>query len=98
MALLCIDLQDGFENDEVHIRVKDVELYRRQGLTTQRLLGVADSVRIPMEEGLAAIEIAVPSRGLTWTKVVEIAGDLHLGISVEGEIRVHQSTRPFGYA
>jgi hypothetical protein len=97
--LLNIDLQDGFTNDDVQIKVNGRQVYHRDALTTQRLLGLADSTQVAIEDGAAEVEIAVTSRGISRKQTVQLKGDLHLGVALEGaSIRLHQSSKPFGYA
>lgn len=98
-ASLSIDLQNGFANDKVHVKVNGVEVYRNNAVTTQRLLGIAGSTKMSIEDGTAEVEIEISSRGLSWGETVEIKGDLHLGVAVEGGgLSVFQSKTPFGYA
>ncbi len=98
MAAVHIDLQDGFENDTVVLRLDGGEIYRRQDLTTQLLYGLADSIETRVEVGSVRLEIAVESRGLTLALPLDVSGDVFVGFAVEGAgIRPIVSDTPFGY-
>jgi hypothetical protein len=97
--LLKIDLQDGFCNDEVQIRVNGKPVFDQKSTTTKRLVGLADSAEVSIAPGPADVEISIPSRGLQWRDQVQVTDDLHLGVSIEnGDVRCSQSKTPFGYA
>jgi hypothetical protein len=97
--ILKIDLQDGFVNDEVQIRVNGKPVLDQKSTTTERRLGLADSAEVPVALGQSDVEISSPSRGLQWREQIEVSDDLHLGVSIEnGHVRCCQSKTPFGYA
>jgi hypothetical protein len=99
MGTLRIDLQDGFDNDDVRIKVNGKEVYHRGDVTTKLLLGLADTTQTKVDDGAAEVEVAVPSRGLSQTERVEARGNVYLGVSVEaGRLRLNKSETPFGYA
>jgi len=99
MATLNIDLQEGFTKDEIRIEVNGREVYHNSCATTQLLVGLADSARVPVPDGPTTIKIAVPSRGLSRTEAIQATGDTYLGISIDGRgLQTHTSGTPFGYA
>lgn len=85
MVSLVIDLQDGFADDTVVIRVEGREVYHKQAVNTDYSLGRADSVEVQVREGSVSVEIAVPSRRLSDTKVLEVSRTVYLGVSILGE-------------
>ncbi|HEV7920113.1 MAG TPA: hypothetical protein VGR02_04895 [Thermoanaerobaculia bacterium] len=98
MPTLAIDLQDGFENDEVVIRVDGEERARRTGVTTKRLYGLAETVEVPAG-GPVTLELQVPTRGASKTLPVDATRDLWIGVSLQGgEIHAAVSVEPYGYA
>ncbi|MDQ3283739.1 MAG: hypothetical protein M3Q69_20245 [Acidobacteriota bacterium] len=98
MATLGIDFQDGFENDEVLVRIGGEERFHRSGVTTKRVLGLAAHTKFALPDSAASVEIAVPTRGLARQIEVELARDTYLGISItSGDIVVITRHQRFGY-
>lgn len=93
-----VDLREGFEGDEVVIRIDGEELFRKQGVTTLPQIGRADGIEVPVEKGPVTVEVELPKRGLSGSFSVPTPG-LHLGITIEeGEIAHEISSTPFRYA
>lgn len=93
-----IDLREGFEDDEVVIRVDEQEVFRKEGVTTLPQVGRADGIDAPVGEGPVTVRVEVPKRGLSESFSVPAPG-LHLGISIEdGELTHEVSPTPFRYA
>ena len=82
MASLVIDLQDGFSDDTVVIRVDGQEIFHKEGVNTDYSLGRADSVEIQVPEGSVNVEVTVPSRHLSDTIVLEVSTTVYLGVSI----------------
>ena len=96
---LRIDLQDGFEQDSVVIRVNGNPVFERSDVRTSLLKGFAKSVQVDVESGPAALEIAITNRNLSNTLDLAIDGDTYVGVSrtsngLESIVRAE----PFGYA
>lgn len=85
MPLLRIDLQEGFQNDTVVIRVKGKQVLRKAGLTTKLILGYAEALEIEVPEGSMNVRVLVPTRKLARTIPVRIPRDNHIGVSVQGD-------------
>ena len=99
MPTLTIDLQEGFEGEEVVVCVDGREAARRGGVRTKRTLGLADSLEVEVPEGTATVEIAVPSRKLEKSVEVHSGKTPYLGVSLSGgQITVLPYPEPFGYA
>lgn len=98
-TMLAIDLQDGFDGDTVIIRIDGEERFEKAGVTTMRLTGLADDTfRTQVEPGSATVEIAVPSRNLSESFTLDIAGDTYIGVSIQnGRLQHIIRDRPFGY-
>lgn len=82
MASLVIDLQDGFSDDTVVIRVDGQEIFHKRGVNTDYALGRADSVKIQVPEGSVEVAVTVPSRHLSDTIVLEVSTTVYLGVSI----------------
>ena len=98
MARLTIHLQNGFDDDEVVIRSGGEELLRRTGVKTRRVLGLAEHTGIDVPDGPRSLDISVPNRGLEKHLDLDVEGDVHVGVSVDGNgLRVITRDKPFGY-
>jgi hypothetical protein len=95
MSALTIDLQDGFSADRVVILVNGREVAARSGVTTKRMIGLAETLSVDVPEGPVRVEVVLPGRGVRGS--VE-AKEPHLGVSVtSGGLEFIQSRREFGY-
>lgn len=93
-----LDLREGFEDDEVVVRIDGEEVYRKSGVTTLPQIGRADGVDVPVGDGPVTVEVDLPQRGVSGAFSVEAAG-MHIGISVSGAGIDHEvSPEPFRYA
>jgi hypothetical protein len=98
MPTLYIALEEGFENDVVVATVDGVERYRREGLLTKLQLGLADQFQTDVQYGQSTISVSVPLRNVSGATTLDVAGDLHVGISLAGNaIRFRTSSNTFGY-
>ena len=99
MVTLAIDLQDGFVDDTVVLRVNGEELFRKGHVSTKLLLGLADSFKTEVEKGPVSVEISVETRDTAETISLYVSADTYLGVSVvNGRIEYIISDEPFGYA
>jgi hypothetical protein len=99
MALLYIDLQEGFADDTVILRVNGKEVFSKKRVTKRLLLGLADSVKTEVEKGLVTIEARVETRGIAKTIRLNVSADTYVGVSVVNDKIEHLvSGKPFGYA
>ena len=99
VATLSIDLQEGFADDTVVVSVDGREVLRREAVRTRRTLGLAESMRVPVETLPVRLEVSLPLKGIAGATVVDPREAPHVGVSVTGgEIRYLVSRTPFGYA
>lgn len=100
MTFVHIDLQEGFEDDAVVIRVNSKEVFRKLNVKTRLQIGFADYVEANVPEGLVNVEIALPLRNLSESIMLQLTVPVYIGVSVtrDGKI-VHTEprTEPFGY-
>ena len=98
MGKLTIHLQNGFESDDVVIASAGRELFRRAGVQTKRLLGLAEHATVDVPDGPLELDVAIPSRGIQRRIDLDASSDTHLGLSIEGDdLRVIKRDKPFGY-
>ena len=98
MSNLVIDLQDGFANDRVEVRVNDRQVYAKDGVSTDLRLSRADGVRLQLAKGPVEVHVNVSSRGLSATERLDISADVYLAVSVsDTDLKFRTSDRPFFY-
>lgn len=98
MGLLYIDLQEGFTDDAVVVRVNGQEVFRQEKVRTRLQLGLAESVEVTVAERSADIEVVVVSRNLSKAMKVQVSAETYVGVSiVDGEIDYHISDDLIGY-
>lgn len=93
-----VDLREGFEGDEVVLRLDGEEVFRKEGVTTLPQIGRADGIDVHVGHGPVTVQVELPNRGLSGSYPVPGPG-VHLGISVEKGGLTHEiSPTPFRYA
>lgn len=100
-ASIHVALDEGFLNDTVEIRVDGSLVYRKEGVSTNLQLGQADVFDARFDGESAAVQVEVPSRGVTESiLVLEASQGVYLGISIEenGKIAYRLLDEPFGYS
>ena len=98
MARLTVHLQNGFQNDDVVIRSDDRELLRRAGVTTRRILGLAEHTAFDLPDGPLSLDVSIPNRGIEKHLDLDLKGDVHVGLSVDQNgLQVITRDKPFGY-
>lgn len=98
MVLLRIDLQDGFEGDNVIVKINSNEVYRKEGVKTELTLGYADSLEVEVAEGLCRVEVALPEKGIAESISLNVFTPVYLGLSVsDGKIIQRLSETFFAY-
>jgi hypothetical protein len=95
---VTIALQEGFDQDDVEVRVEDKQVFRKSSLSTRLQLGLADSFEVEAGDRPVTVEVVVPSRGVRGAYTLEPAQTPHLGVSLEGgSLRFASQREPFGY-
>ncbi len=99
MKALRIALQDGFEGDQVVVKVNGKEVFKQENVKTKRQIGKAASFEVEVEEGTANVEVSLPLKNLSETIAFKVSGEAYLGVSIaEGKIGHKVSSEPFRYA
>jgi hypothetical protein len=84
MPTLKIDLQEGFDNDHVVVRVDGRVVYDKPDVRTRTQLGLADSIE--MDTGpKAEVVVSLPEKGIQGSETVEVADSPNVGVSVDGQ-------------
>jgi hypothetical protein len=95
----AIDLQSGFNQEPISIRVNDKKIFESDSVTTKLLTGLAEHIDLPNETGPVVIEVSSKKTGANSKFKVEPKGDFFVGIWMEdGKVRHTVAKAPFGYA
>lgn len=99
MPTLHVALQEGFEEDDVCLRVDGREAAVRQGLKSRHQIGLADSIDVELPEGQHTVEVEITSRKIADTVTVDLAQSTFLAVSISpsGEMQMSTSKEPFRY-
>ena len=99
MAVLRIDLQEGFDNDTVVLRADGAEVWRKDKVKTRLPVGVAESFEVRTARDRATIEVQVPARRLTASVEIDVIQYPYLGVSIErgSKLILHPSRELFRY-
>ena len=62
--LIHLALQDGFEDDEIVLRVDGSEAYRGEGITTRTQISHAADMQLEVPDRPFILEAEVPTRGV----------------------------------
>jgi len=100
LSKLTIDLQDGFEDEAVLIKVNEAEVFQATGISTRYQIGLARSVELDAVEARSLIEIILPERALSKSVDLDTSSPVYLGVSLtpQREITHRISSGPFLYA
>ena len=94
-----IDLQEGFNSDDVEVYVNGAKVRDWKDVTTKRMLGLAASAELEVPDGALDVEVKVPTKNLAKTFSVDSSDTPNLGISIHnGELKSITSKKRFGYA
>ncbi|MFL6233406.1 MAG: hypothetical protein ACJ76N_09765 [Thermoanaerobaculia bacterium] len=92
MPKLTIDLQTGFSNDQVILRVAGAEVLKKSEVTTNLAISLAESCQTEVKETSVDVEVLVPSRGLKGAVKLDTTRTPYLGVSiVEGQLELKPS-------
>ena len=99
MALLHIDLQDGFFEDTVVVFVNGEEKYRKSSVKTKVQIGLAESFELDVTEGRVSVRVSMPLRNLSESVEIQVSTDVYFGVSLStgGKLICYTSDQPFRY-
>jgi hypothetical protein len=97
-STLTIALEDGFEGDQVIVRVGDDVVIDQRDVRTDQRIGLAYAVDVPHPAAPIVVAVEVPNRRLHGGHELS-ATTTSLGISLlDGAVSIRSSATPFGYA
>ncbi len=81
MPVLSINLQDGFTNDTVVVRVNGQEVFNETSVKTRPQIGLAGAFEVEVPQGSVDIQIAVPLKNVSESLQLQVSNPVHLGVS-----------------
>jgi hypothetical protein len=95
---VLIDLQEGFRDDTVAVRVGEEEVFHKENVSTDLFEGRAESIETNVPEGPVTVEVSVVSRHLSEKIVLNVPTVSHLGVALlETQLRFRVSDESFLY-
>jgi hypothetical protein len=100
MSKLSVDLQEGFQNDTVRVRVDDAAALEREGLSTRRQIGLAARLELEAPEGSFVLHVEVPTRALATSERLDAARGAFVGVNITagGKLELRVQAKEFWYA
>jgi len=99
MSTLSVALQDGFKDDSVVLTVNDREVFRKAGVSTNLVIGLAEHLETSVDGNEARVQIEISSRSKRKSTIVRVADTPNVSISLEpdGTPEITASHEPFRY-
>lgn len=99
MPTLHIELQEGFQDDTVVVRVDGAEVLRKERVKTRLQTGFAAAAGIEVKPGSVAVEVSLPAAARSAHIDVTVNAALWLGVSLAADRTVHFTVAQaaFGY-
>lgn len=98
MPSLTINLEEGFRDDTVVLKVNESEVLRRTGVSTDLSAGLAGSVEVQVPEGSIHLQISVPTKSLFRALELQVVADLSVRVSVmDGSLDVQTTSERLYY-
>lgn len=99
MTQLAVVLEEGFDGDDLAVRIGGETVFSEGGVTTRPQVGYARRFTLDVPVGDVDITVDVRSRDTATSFPVSVSGDTHVGISLDdGRVTHRTSDEPFRYA
>jgi hypothetical protein len=99
MVALHVALHDGFEDDEVEVRVDGVARWHHDAVRTRTQISLAETLELEVAGGRHEIVVDVTSRGTSGRLEIDVDEPTWLAASLDldGTVQFRRSGEPFGY-
>ena len=98
VVIRCIDLQEGFTDDRVILRLDGEEIAVESEVTTNERIGVARALALRPNRLADSLEVELPQRGIRGAFREPADRPVYVAVSVrEGELEFESSHHPYGY-
>lgn len=99
VADLRLYLTDGFNGDRVVVKVNDKVVFDKGGVTTRKMVGLAETVPAVQVPGDGAkVEVSMPDKKLATSFDVNLSGGSHVPITLDGTTFRHSVVKRIGFA
>ena len=85
MAIVEIHLQDGFEGDEVVVLMDGREVFSSESVTSQALLGLAETITLEADTAGHEVTVELPRRGVSGNTSVPASERSYVGVTRQGD-------------
>jgi hypothetical protein len=93
MGTLTLDLREGFQGDQVVVRVDGREVANEADVSTDYTVGLASRISTTVGSGRAVVEVLCPNKSLTVRREIEVEGDGWVNIRLEdGDLKIDQTS------
>lgn len=79
-----VALQDGFDADEVVIRIDGEEAYRAEGVTTRTQISHAADMQLEVPDGPFTLEVDVPTQSIRESLQLDPNAQPNVALSLRG--------------
>lgn len=98
MVALTIDLQEGFDDDEVVIVIDGCEVFRKMAVCTRYQISLADQVALDVRPGQKKVQVSLPQRNVRGEIELDPLMTPYLGVSFDqGRLLLKPTPEAFGY-
>jgi hypothetical protein len=103
LIALAVDLQDGFSDDIVLVKINNEEIFRKEHVTSDLRIGLATRFTTNLGCGEVQVQVTIPTKNLTGKYKFIMNSKTHLGISITEpdsstqKVSFLQSQEPFSY-
>lgn len=83
MVKLHVDLQEGFADDTVVVRVNGREIFRQEHLISRPELGLAKTLEVEIKPGATKIEVELPLKKRSKSIETEVTTETWVAFSID---------------
>jgi hypothetical protein len=95
---LHIDLQDGFQNDEVIIRLDGKQVFHKSGVSTDARISRADGFEATSSKPSALVEFELPAKHTKASQSIKASETPNIGIYIrDGKAQIRAQAEVFLY-
>ena len=99
MAIVEIHLQEGFQDDEVVVLMDGREVFSGPSVTSQALLGLAETISLETDTEGHEITVELPRLGISGNTSVPASERSYVGVTkMDDHLELIVTGEPFGYA
>jgi hypothetical protein len=97
---IVVDFQDGFADDTVRLTCGAADPWSKEGVTTDAMLGLAESAELEVPQSEALLSVSVPTRAIEAALPLPVNQPVtYVGVSISGgAVDFIVLEEPFGYA